>query len=118
MALYQEFMEKCILLNKIRKPDGEGGFITSWEDGPSFDAAVVLNTSTEVKIAEKQGISSIYSVTFDKGLDLGYHDIFKKESSGETFRITSESKDVETPQRASFQISQVTAEKFNIYEDV
>ena len=41
MSLLQEGMEPCRLLEKKRVPDGEGGLMTSWQDGPEVMAAVV-----------------------------------------------------------------------------
>jgi hypothetical protein len=51
-------------------------------------------------------------LTVDKGIDLDFHDVFKRVKDGAVFRVTSNVTDSETPSIASFQIGQVTAEKW------
>lgn len=112
MSLVNEFKVPCILLVKSRIPDGEGGWYTRWTDGPEFDAAVVHDTTVQARVAEKEGMTSTYTVTTDRDTALSYHDAFRRVSDGQTFRVTSDGTDVQTPGRASFQFSQVTAERW------
>lgn len=114
MSLLQEYMEPCQLIEKKRAPDGEGGFITSWEDGAKFTAAIVCDQSMQARAAEKQGVTSIYTVTCDSNVSLEYHDVFRRLSDGKIFRVTSDGDDVHTPQSATFQFSQVTAEEWEL----
>lgn len=114
MSLIDDFSERCVFLEKRRKPDGEGGYLTEWEEGAEFTAAVTFNTSLEARRAEKEGVTSLYTVTAPKGTSLDYHDIFKRLSDGKFFRVTSDSDDVVTPARASFQFIQVTAEEWTL----
>lgn len=114
MSLLQEYMEPCQLIEKKRVPDGEGGFITSWTDGAEFKAAVVCDTSMQARTAEKQGVTSLYTVTCEPNAKLEYHDVFRRLSDGKIFRVTSDWDDVQTPKRATFQFSQVTAEEFTL----
>ncbi len=114
MSLLQEYMEPCQLIERKRTPDGEGGFITSWEDGAEFMAAVVCDTSMQARTAEKQGVTSLYTVTCEPNAKLEYHDVFRRLSDKKIFRVTSGGDDVKTPQRATFQFSQVTAEEFTL----
>lgn len=114
MSLLQEYMEPCQLIEKKRIPDGESGFITSWEDGAKFNAAVVCDTSMQARTAEKQGVTSFYTVTSEPNAVLEYHDVFRRLADGKIFRVTSDGDDVHTPQSATFQFSQVTAEEFTL----
>ena len=114
MSLLQEGMEPCRLMEKKRVPDGEGGLITSWQEGPEFMAAIVCDQSLEARAAEKEGLTSLYTVTCAKGAKLEYHDVFKRLEDGKIFRVTSDGDDKTTPERASFQVSQVTAEKWEL----
>ena len=91
MSLLQAYMEPCQLIEKKRVPDGEGGFTTSWTDGAEFNAAVVCDQSMQARAAEKQGVTSLYTVTCEPNGD-----------------------DVRTPKSASFQFSQVTAEEWEL----
>ncbi len=114
MSLLQEYMEACQLIEKKRVPDGEGGFTTSWTDGAEFKAAVVCNQSMQARIAEKQGVTSLYTVTCEPNAMLEYHDVFRRLSDGKIFRVTSDGDDVRTPKSATFQFSQVTAEEWEL----
>ena len=112
MSLIDEAMTKVVLMEKTRQPDGEGGFITEWVDGVYFDAAITFDTSMESRIAERQGVTSRYTVTTNKNAKLEFHDVIRRMSDGKVFRITSDGDDVQTPKRASFQFLQVTAEEW------
>ena len=114
MSLLDEFKSACVLLDKKRVPDGEGGFITTWVEGAKFMAAVVLNTSIEARAAEKQGLTSLYTVTTGKNAILQYHDVFKRLYDEKTFRVTSDGDDKQTPERASFAMAVVTAEEWSL----
>lgn len=114
MSLLTEAMEEVSLLDKWRSPDGEGGFVTNWFDSVKFKAAITFDASMESRIAEKQGVSSRYTITTNKGAKLAYHDVIRRLSDGKTFRVTSDGDDVKTPARASFQVLQVTAEEWSI----
>lgn len=114
MSLLEEFKSACVILDKKRVPDGEGGFTTTWAEGAKFMAAVVLNTSIEARVAEKQGFTSIYTVSTGKNAVLQYHDIFKRLYDGKTFRVTSDGDDKQTPERAGFDMAQVTAEEYEL----
>ena len=111
MSLYETFYEPCVLLEKKRVPDGEGGWNTQWtDDGPKFEAAVVLDNTMTARVAESQGMKSVYTVTTNQNVNLEFHDAFKRLSDGKTFRVTSDPNDKETPDAASFHFEQVTAE--------
>lgn len=114
MRLFESMMEDCTMLDKRSEPDGLGGFTTEWTDGAPFKAAVVKNNSMEAKVAEKQGVTELYQVTVPKGTPLEYHDVFRRESDGAVFRITSNVKDSETPNAATFQFGQASAERWEL----
>ena len=112
MSLLTESMEKCVFLDKKRVPDGEGGYIVKWEEGVEFQASIVFDTSMEARTAEKAGVTSLYTVSTPRNTVLEYHDVFKRISDNKVFRVTSDGDDKHTPNRATFQISQVTAEEY------
>lgn len=114
MSLLQEYMEPCQLIEKKRVPDGEGGWTTGWTDGAMFKAAVVCDSSIQARAAEKQGVTSLYTITCEPNAKLEYHDVFRRKSDGKIFRVTSDGDDVQTPKRATFQFSQVTAEEWSL----
>ena len=112
MSLLQEAMTDVVLMEKRREPDSEGGFITDWVESVIFQAAITFDTSMESRIAEKQGVTSRYTVTTNKNARLDYHDVIMRLKDGKIFRITSDGDDKTTPERASFQFLQVTAEEW------
>ena len=111
MSLLSEAMESCVILNKQTSLDEYGGFINTWVDGATFKAAIVFDTSIEARTAEVQGVHSLYTVTTARNLSLQYHDVFRRESDGKLFRVTSDGDDKYTPASASLDMRQVTAEE-------
>lgn len=112
MSLLSEAMEKCIMLDKRTTADGYGGYITSWVEGAEFQAAVVLDTSMQARVAEKQGVTALYTITTSKAINLQYHDVFKRSSDDKIFRVTSDGDDKRTPGSASLNMRQVSAEEW------
>ena len=114
MSLLSEAMTSCVFLDKSKVPDGEGGYTVKWTEGAQFEAAIVFDSSVEARVAEKSGVTSLYTVSVSKDTPMKYHDVFKRLSDGKVFRATSDGDDKKTPQTASFQISQFTAEEFEL----
>lgn len=114
MSLMDDFTSTCMILDMKRVPDGEGGFHTTWTEGAKFMAAIVLNTSIEARVAEKQGLTSLYTVSTKKNAILRYHDVFKRLYDGKVFRVTSDGDDKMTPERATIDRSVVTAEEWSL----
>lgn len=117
MNLIDTQTEKFCYINPAKIPDGEGGITTVWTDGAEFQATAVLNSSTQAKIAEKLGVTSLYTITTKKNIVLAFPDIIRRISDGEIFRITSDGKDNKTPDSAGLDIRQVSAEKWRLSND-
>ena len=114
MSLLDEMMEACVFLNKQRVDDGYGGYKTIWTEGASFNAAIVFDTSIEARVADVQGVSSLYTVTISRDFMLEYHDVFRRSRDGKIFRITSDGDDKYTPKSAGLDMRQVTAEEWEL----
>ena len=112
MSLLTQAMTACVFLDKTKQPDCEGGYINQWTDGAEFYAAITFDSSLQARTAEKSGVTSLYTVTTKKGVQLDYHDVFRRLSDGKVFRVTSDGDDKMTPPSASFQFAQVTAEEY------
>lgn len=110
--LIDTMKERCTMLDRLTVPDGQGGIVPTWTDGASFDAAIVKDSSITARMAEKQGVTELYTVTVGTNVSLDFHDVFRRESDGAVFRVTSNITDSKTPAVASFQFGQVTAEKW------
>lgn len=114
MSLISEMMEPCKILNRIRQDDPYGSWTDVWTEGASFNATIIKNSTTEATVAERQGISEIYTVVTAKGFPLAYHDVFRRMKDNAVFRVTSESVDSEAPVRSSVKIEKVTAERWEL----
>lgn len=112
--LIDGYLQPCVILTKKCIPDGQGGFETSWSDGDKFDAAIVKDQSLQARVAEKQGVSSVYTITTARGVALEYHEVFRRVSDGAIFRATSDYTDSRPPDVATFDFEQVTAERWEL----
>lgn len=114
MILLDDFKESCVLLEKRRVPDGRGALVTQWVDGAEFDAAITYDTSVEAKVAEAQGVKDLITVTTSKAITLDYHDVFRRVSDGQTFRVTSKGENNKTPASANLDMRRVSAEEYEL----
>lgn len=114
MSLIDELMEECVILNKVSTPDGDGGTIDVWKESAPIMAAITNDTSTLAKIAEHDGVTSTFKITTHKNVRLQFPDVVKRMRDGETFRVTSDGDDVVSPKALSFDVSQVSAEKWRL----
>ena len=114
MSLLSEAMTACVMLDKTTASDGRGGFTPTWAEGAEFDAAVVLDSSIQAKVALASGVTGIYTVTTNRGVNLQYHDVFRRTEDGKVFRVTSDGDDKKTPASAGLNMRQVSAEEWAI----
>ena len=114
MSLLNEAMESCVMLDRQTTSDGYGGFVERWTDGATFQAAIVLDSSMQARIAAAQGVTGLYTVTTGKQINLQYHDVFRRVSDGKIFRCTSDGDDKKTPASASINMRQVQAEEWEL----
>ena len=111
MSLLSDFARTCVLMEKTRAPDGEGGYTIDWKDGVSFQNYQALDTSMEARRAEKEGVTSVYSALVDKAIPIEYGDYFKDTETGLTYRVTSNPYEKESPKSATFALKYFTAER-------
>lgn len=115
MSYLDEAMEiEVVMLDQQTIDDGEGGHDTEWVEGAHFKVAIRCDNSMQAKIAEKQGVTSVYTITAPVNAKLEFHDVLKRVSDGKIFRVTSDSDDKKTPKRATFQFVQVSAEEWSL----
>ena len=111
MSLLDDFSRPCVLLEKKRVPSDEGGWTTTWEEGAQFTNYPYLDTSMEARRAEKEGVTSTYSILVDRDFPLEYNDYFKDLTTGNTYRVTSNPEEKKAPKSASFALKYCTAER-------
>ena len=114
MSLIEAMMDNCIIMNKSKEPDGQGGYEVAWTEGAEVKVAIVNNTSMQARVAEKEGVTSTYTLTTRKDVVLDFHEVIKRKSDGAIFRVTSRSGDVLSPEVSTLDIRQVTAERWEL----
>ena len=112
LSLIESMMEDCVFLNKVKVDDPVGGYKDDYQDGVTFKAAVIKNSTTEAQIAEKQGITEIFTIVTDKSMVLEFHDVLRRVSDGEIFRVTSRAADSQAPEASTVPIAKVPAERW------
>lgn len=111
MSLLDDFARECVIMEKTREPDGAGGYITEWREGAKFTNYQALDSSMEARIAEKQGVTSLYSALVNKNVPIAYNDYFKDIATGLTYRVTSNPEEKIAPKSSSFDLKYFTAER-------
>lgn len=114
MSLLEEQMELFVTMDRKTQDDGYGGRIEIWEDGAELKAAAVFDTSMQARVADKQGVTSLYTITTSRSVNLQYHEVIRRLSDGKVFRITSDGDDKKTPLSAGLDMRQVTAEEWEL----
>ncbi len=114
MSLLSLAMEQCALMDKVRVADEYGGFITQWQEGAKFEAAISYNSSIEAKTAEKQGVTDVFTISTRKNVTLEFHDVVKRLSDGKIFRVTTNGGENKTPDSAALNMRVVSAEAWKL----
>lgn len=114
MSLVDNFKVPCVLMEKSRVSDGEGGWVTAWSEGEPFDAAIVRDSTLAARVAEREGLTNVYTVTTSRKTPLEFHDVFKRLSDGQVFRVTSNGDDVRSPEVSTLDIQNVSAEEWTL----
>ena len=114
MSLLDEFSADCVIINKSIVNVSYGGYVTTWAEGAEFKAAIAFASSLQARQAEKQGVTSLYTIVTDKDILLQYHDVFKRKSDSKVFRVTSDGDDEFTPESSPLNKRRVTAEEYTL----
>lgn len=113
-GLLEQHAQTFLMQNWISVPDGFGGIAWEWTDGAPFHAAVSVVSNTEMLIAQQSGAKTIYKLVFDKKIVLEVGDQVRNADTREMYRITSDSRDMFTPDSSPLQLAQCTAEKVTV----
>lgn len=114
MSLYEAMMEDFVLMEKQRTPDGYGGWTTVWTAGAEIKAAIHKDTTLDARIAENEGLTELYTITVYRDIPLEFHDVLRRVSDGEIFRVTSNIRDNTSPRFSGINFGQVTAERWEL----
>lgn len=113
----QDYYERFNIIEKRTMSDGEGGFDIIYAEGAAFMAGINTDSSTEMKIAEQQGLKTIYTINIDKDIPINYADLIMRQKDKSYFRITSNPSDMETPKRANIKFKMMNAEKVELVDE-
>lgn len=113
-TLMDTMIEPCRIIEKRTVPDGLGTYRITWVDGVEFMALIRKDESLEAKVAEKQGVTEVYTIVAQKGFPLQFHDVVRRERTGEILRVTSNIADKEAPDASTIKVGSVTAERWTI----
>lgn len=114
MSLLENAYENFTIINKSTVDDGYGGITTVWSDGATIKGVMVLDSSTQMKIAQAAGVTSIYTLTVKKSVLLDFHTILRRVSDNKIFRLTSDTDDKKTPDPVSLDMRQYSAEEWRL----
>lgn len=109
-----DFYENLVFVEKKSVADGYGGFEITYVDGAEFKGGITTDNSTEMRVAEKNGVTALYTITVDKNLPLQYSDIIKRKSDNKYFKIVSDPDDMIAPAKATIKIKQAQAERWTM----
>ena len=103
------------IYNLITQNDGYGGYVSTYVPGATFEGVLVLDDSINARVAEKQGVTGLYQMTFEKELHLPWHTVVKKIDGeklvGTYFRVTSKDESA-TPSSTSLNLRKVIMEEY------
>lgn len=114
MSLLEAMTEDFVILDKSSVEDGEGGFESVWSEGATIKAILTLDTSMQAKRAEREGVTSVYTLTTAKDVVLEFHTVVKRLKDNSIFRVTTEGGEKVTPSVSTLNMTQVSAEKWEL----
>lgn len=111
MSLLDGFARTCVLLVQTEEPDGAGGWNAAWAEGPAFSISLAMDSSLEARRAEREGVTSVYTALVDRSVPIQYGGYFRDESTGRTYRVTSDPAEKTAPACATLPLKAFTAER-------
>lgn len=112
-TLLDSMTETCTMRTRTIVPDGLGGHKEIYTDGVTFEAVIRKDDTDADRIAEKQGVKESYTVVVRKGFPFQFHDVFRRGKDGNTYRVTSNIQDKESPAVSNINIGAVAAERWD-----
>lgn len=116
MSLIDVEMEDFIIMDKSTINDGYGGTKDSYAEGVTIQGAMPYDGSMQAKIAQANGVTSVYTLTVKRNVYLDYHTVLKRKKNGLYFRTTDNADDKETPSTSSLDIRQYSTEAYKLPE--
>ena len=112
MSLLEQAFEPFTYQNKSVIDDGWGGTTTTWTDGATIQAALVLDNDPQIRVAMAEGVKGMYTLVTRKNVTLEFHDVLKRVKNGKIYRVTSDGEDKHTPMSAGLDMRVVSCEEW------
>lgn len=110
-TVMQGFTQKYCFQTRSYEPDGVGGFVSGWTDGPEFEAVERHDTTVEAQVAEQAATASTYTLLVNTGVPLAFPDYVKRVSDGQTFQVTSAADEGNAPEESGMGLRAVKCKK-------
>ena len=110
-TVMQSFTKKYRFQTRSYEPDGVGGFVSGWTDGPKFEAVERHDTTVEAQVAEQAATASTYTLLVNTGVPLAFPDYIKRVSDGQTFQVTSAADEGNAPAESGMGLRAVKCKK-------
>lgn len=105
------------VLNFTIVDDPYGGYKKIYSIGATFEGVLHLDDSINAQIAEKNGVTGVYTLTTDKEFRLPWHTVFCKDgNTNKAYRVTTKDEN-STPNTTPLNLRQVRAEEYDISKD-
>ena len=114
MNLMDAYNDECVTLVKARVPDGQGGYSITYTEGIRFTPSWEYESSPEMLVAEQQGVNRVYRLYVNKTLDLDYHEVIKRLSDNQVFRVTNPGENRNTPASSGLNKRLIEVEKYEL----
>lgn len=109
----EDIIGQYVVLNRNITSDGFGGQEYTTVEGLSFEGVLILNTSIEGQIAQKQGVTGIYTFAYPKNLNIPPKTILRRVKDGKIFR-TTDIDGVPTPDMSTLDMKTTRLEDYTL----
>lgn len=80
--------DSFVIINIALVDDGLGGQKYSISEGLHFDGILKMDSSLQSEIAEKQGVTAVYTLSYPKTYMIPPRTVFKRIKDGKYFKTT------------------------------
>ena len=112
-AKEEGILGQYVVLNRNLTSDGLGGQEYTIVEGLTFQGVLILNTSIEGQIAQKQGVTGIYTFAYPKSLTIPPKTILRRIKDGKIFR-TTDNDGVPTPDMSTLDMKTTRLEDYTL----
>ena len=109
--------EEFVVMNINLTDDGYGGQAYRVVEGLHFNAALILGNSIQAEIAQKQGVTGIYTLAYPKSLDIPARTVIRRVKDGKYLR-TIELDGNPMPDESSIEVKVTRAEDYILPKDI